>query len=146
MQRRQLALTMLAVFLVGAVLLQGQPTSIAQRNGDIGIIDLERIWGTNILPALDAPLKSETARLQAELDAAVRGKSEAEKQQLFDAYQVRLYSLQQEIVDQLLEDVRRAIGEVAGDLGISVVLDVNSVMFGGIDVTDLVLDRLDSKG
>lgn len=113
MMWKRLAPVVIALCFVSFVLLQGQPVGVAQRQGDIGIIDLEAIWSGNVLPALEGPLAQETALLQAELDAAVADKSDAEKQQIFDAYQARLYALQQELVDELLDEVRRVIGEVA---------------------------------
>lgn len=142
MKRRELALAVVALCLAGALLLQNQPIGIAQRQGDTGTIDLEAIWTHHILPGLEGPLMQETARLQAELDVAVQGKTDAEKQQTFDAFQAKLYSLQQDLVDELLDDVRRVIAEVAEEFGISVVLDANSVMYGGIDITQAVLQRL----
>lgn len=142
MKKKGLVLTVVAVCLVGILLIQDRPVGVAQRQGHIGTIDLEAIWNHNILPGLEEPLIQETARLQAELDIAVEGKTEAEKQETFDAFQTKLYALQQEIVDGLLDDVRRVIAEVAEEQGISVVLDANSVMYGGIDVTHAVLERL----
>lgn len=146
MKRERLAALLLAAAVVGIVLfVSKEPTGMAQRQGDIGVIDLEKIWIESILPALEEPLRQETARLQAELDRAVVGRPEAEKQQLFDSYQSQLYAFQQRLVDELLQEVRRAIAIVAEELGLSVVLDSNSVMYGGIDITEPVLQRLQDQ-
>ena len=80
--------------------------------------------------------------MQAELDEAVVGKSETEQQRLFEEYQAQLYSYQQQLVDELLAQVRETIAVVAEELGLSVVLDANGVMYGGVDITEAVLDRL----
>lgn len=127
------------------VMLQGQPVGVARTEGSVGVIDLDAVWSHNLLPALEAPLADETARLQRELDREAAGKPEGEKQQIFDEYQSRLYAYQQQLVDELLAHVREVIGEVADELGLSVVLDANSVMFGGVDVTEVVLSRLNES-
>lgn len=124
------------------IALQGTQVGVAQIEGDIGVIDIDTIWNLKLLPALEEQLIAETARLQAELDAAAIGKSEDEKQILFDGYQSQLYTFQQGLVDELLEQVRLAIAVIADELGLSVVLDANSVMYGGVDVTEAVLARL----
>lgn len=131
---------LLALFIV---VLQDVPVGVARQQGDIGVINLDAVWNEKLLPALEAPLAQETARLQSELDAAVADKPDAEKQRLFDEYQSRLYAYQQQLVDALLDEVRMVISEVASELGLSVVLDANSVMYGGVDVTDTVLARLE---
>lgn len=141
MRLRNAVPALVAVALV-ALLLHRAPSGVAQPRGDIGVIDLEIVWNERLLPALEGPLARETARLQAELDAAVANRPEAERQQLFDEYQARLYAYQQELVDNLLAQVREVIASVAKELGLSVVLDANSVMYGGVDVTEAVLDRL----
>lgn len=120
----------------------GALVGVAQTEGEIGVIDIDSIWSVKLLPALEEALVAETARLQAELDAAVIGKSEDEQQQLFDEYQAQLYAYQQRLVDDMLAQVRDAIAVVAEELGLSVVLDANGVMYGGVDVTEAVLNRL----
>lgn len=131
----------LALALVG-FFFHGAHVGVAQTEGEIGVIDIDSIWSVKLLPALEDALVAETARLQAELDKAVIGKSEAEQQQLFDEYQAQLYAYQQELVDELLAQVHETIAVVAEELGLSVVLDANSVMYGGVDVTEAVLNRL----
>lgn len=127
------------------VLLQGPQIGIAQHQTEIGTIDLDDILNAQVLAGVNEPLEEETARLQKELDEAIVDKSEAEKQQIFDEYQAKLFALQQELVDNLLHDIRNVIAEVAEDTGLDVVLDASSVMYGGVDVTDLVLQRLEDE-
>ena len=56
--------------------------------------------------------------------------TETEQQRLFEEYQAQLYSYQQQLVDELLAQVR-TIAVVAEELGLSVVLDANGVIRGG---------------
>lgn len=131
----------LALAIVG-FLFHGARVGVARTEGEIGVIDIDSVWSEKLLPALEEALIAETARLQAELDEAVVGKSETEQQRLFEEYQAQLYSYQQQLVDELLAQVRETIAVVAEELGLSVVLDANGVMYGGVDITEAVLDRL----
>ncbi len=125
-----------AVAIVSSVLGEGP-------EGSVGYVNLERIWAQALLPALDPPLQAETERLQAELDQLVEGKSEAERQALFEEYQGRLYARQQQLLDPMLLYVGEVIGQVAEAMGVTIVIDAQSVLWGGVDMTAAVLDAID---
>src|SRR5690606_16602157 len=80
---------------------------------------------------------------QAELDQLVEGKTEAERQALFEEYQGRLYARQQQLLDPMLRYVGEVIGQVAEAMGVTIVIDAQSVLWGGVDMTAAVLDAID---
>lgn len=131
-----LVLILGAVAIVSSVLGEGP-------EGSVGYVNLEQIWAQTLLPALNPPLQAETERLQAELDQLVEGKTEAERQALFEEYQGRLYARQQQLLDPMLRYVGEVIGQVAEAMGVTIVIDAQSVLWGGVDMTAAVLDAID---
>lgn len=133
----------------------------------IGSVDLDRVATEYLQPALNEPLRQETERLQSEFDKEAakldqelndksKGASEADKQQLksrydqqkqelFGRYQQELDRRKQEMVNARLPKVKEAIGKVAAELGLDVVVDQGFLLWGGRDITDQVLLELGVK-
>src|SRR5690606_31208446 len=61
------------VVLVAALAFAVSTTLSAQTESSIGYVDVDRIIEEYLVPVLDEPLSKETARLQAEFDAAAEG-------------------------------------------------------------------------
>lgn len=108
----------------------------------IGYVDLDRVADDYLRPQLDAPLREETDRLQKEFDAQAKGLNDQQKQQLFAEYQRKLEQRRQELVNARLPGVRNAIGQVAQEKGLQVVVDKNFLIWGGVDITEAVLLKL----
>ncbi len=153
--------------LAASVALVAFSATRAQRESVVGYVDLDRVAEEYLRPVLDEPLRNETARLQAELDARVKGlddefeqkakglsesarqelreQYQRQKQELFGEYQRMLDARKQEMVNARLPRVRDAIGRVAQELGLDVVTDKAFVIWGGRDITREVLLKLGVK-
>lgn len=131
--------------LLGALAVAWAGISIggAQEQAQVGHVSVEALWELALRPALQPPLEAETMRLQAELDARVEGKSDEERQALFEYYQSLLYSRQQKLIDAMLVYVSQVIGQVAVDLKVTTVVDQQIVLYGGVNMTAAVLDAID---
>lgn len=132
-----LAIMAVALFVAGT-LVQNGPLSAAAE-GTVGYVDVTRLIEEYLAPLLDEPLAQETARLQAELDQQAEGLSDQERQQLFNRYQALLNMIKQEAIDEHLPNIDRAVAAVARREQIAVVLERQAVLFGGVDLTELVL-------
>src|SRR5690606_36844073 len=93
-------------------------------------------------PVLDEPLSQETARLQAKFDAAVADLDDEEKLNLFNHYQAQLDWYRQQLADAELPNSNDTVIRVAQRLGVAVVLERQVVIYGGVDLTDAVLEEL----
>lgn len=138
-----LILAVAAVAAVSALFVGGRLSAAAQPI--IGYVDVTRIIDEYLVPALDEPLAQETARLQAEFDQLARDLSEPERQELFFQYQALLNLIKQEMIDQYLPNIDRAVAEVARREQIGVVLEKQALLYGGVDLTELVLAFLESE-
>lgn len=130
-----------ALVLVAAALAVGN-TLFAQIESAVGYVDVERLINEYLVPVLDEPLARETARLQAEFDAASADLSDEEKRKLFAEYQNRLDAIKQQMVDEQLPFINDAVAAVAQRQGVTVVLDRQVVLYGGVDLTEAVLAEL----
>lgn len=126
----------------GVMFVSGRLTAAA--DVFIGYVDVTRIIDEYLAPALDEPLAQETARLQAEFDRRAQSLGQAERQELFFQYQALLNLIKQEMIDEHLPYIDRAVAEVAVRQGVSVVLEKQAVLYGGVDLTEPVLAYLRS--
>jgi|SRR5690606_18044416 len=131
------------VFVTSAVFVSGRLSAAA--DGFIGYVDVARIIDEYLAPVLDEPLAQETARLQAEFDRRAQSLSEPERQELFVQYQALLNVIKQDMIDQHLPHIDRAVAAVAVRERIGVVLEKQAVLYGGVDLTEMVLAYLRSE-
>lgn len=128
--------------LVAALAFALSTTLSAQSESLIGYVDVDRLIEEYLVPVLDEPLSQETARLQAEFDAAAADLDDEEKLNLFNQYQAELDWYRQQLVDAELPNINDTVIRVAQRLGIAVVLERQVVIYGGVDLTDAVLEEL----
>ncbi len=80
---------------------------------------------------------------QKQLDEAVKNKTANEAQQIKAEYESRLNETVnkrwQELLNPIINDVKKAVSDVAKKNGIDVVLRGDIVITGGIDITDDVI-------
>lgn len=139
---RTVAALMAAVLVLvfGAQLVGGRLWAASESS--IGYVDVSRIIDEYLAPRLNEPLARETARLQAEFDERAQHLSEPERQELFLQYQALLNLIKQEMIEEYLPAIERAVAAVAQREQVSVVLEKQAVLYGGVDLTDLVLEYL----
>lgn len=116
--------------------------SAAQQQSTVGYVDRDAIVdayaGTQI-----AMVIRERDRLQELFDQESQGLDEEAKLALFEEYEGRLQEFEESVgIRQLMEDMTRAFQEVAAENGVDVILDVSSVVYGGVDLTSRVAERL----
>lgn len=128
--------------LVAALAFALSTTLSAQSESLIGYVDVDRLIEEYLVPVLDEPLSQETARLQAEFDAAAADLDDEEKLNLFNQYQAELDWYRQQLVDAELPNINDTVIRVAQRLGVAVVLERQVVIYGGVDLTDAVLEEL----
>lgn len=133
----------IAVVLLVAVAFAAFSSGKAATASSVAHVDTQRLLNQYVFPQVEKPLKTETDRLQKELDAKLaKLTSDDEKKKVFDEYQGRLEVKKQQLVDAQLAKVREVVAKVGKDQGFSVVLDNKAVISGGKDITDSVLAKL----
>lgn len=137
---------LVAASAVAALALALTPQVLATDIADIGIVDQSAIGNLSQFQQAKAQLNQVQQQLQAQFQAAIKGKSQADQQRISQDFQKKLSDEQHTIFDPLLGRANAAIAQVAANKGLSVVVDKQIVIFGGLDITKDVTDLLDQPG
>lgn len=70
---------------------------------------------------------------------------DAEKQRYYAQLQDRLAQKEREVMAPVLDKVTAAIKKVADSKGLTIVVDKQTVLYGGVDITDDVIKNLGGK-
>ncbi len=141
-----LAAGAVVVALVVVTVAVWRPGPVIGQSFAIGYADMQR--------ALDNhPRKTPSERTlqeffqakQQEFQQRSKGMSAAQRQELDRRLQQEFIQRRQELLSGLDKDIRTAVERVAKAQSISIVLDRNVVLFGGTDLTDLVIKDLGGK-
>lgn len=87
-------------------------------------------------------IKSEAEAAQKEFDAKAASLGDKEKQELRVQLTQRVGQKQQELLKGIADKLDAAVKEVAKAKGLTVVVQKNSVVYGGVDITEEVLKKL----
>jgi outer membrane protein len=112
----------------------------ADKLSSIGYVDTGRL--ANEFPDMKAmrqQLEKDTSAMQADYDKATAKMSQDEKAKVFQQYQAKLDQKKNTLVSSALAKTVQVIGNVAKKQGLTVVLEKQSVLYGGTDITDAVI-------
>lgn len=131
----------LALFVMVGVGITVTDRTLAQNNTSIAYIDTIRLW--NELPQMQEMreiLENETQEQQTKYDAeAKKLDGDEAKLELFQRYQQELDARKDALFAQALEETNYLIELVAKEQKVTVVLEKQGVLYGGLDLTDLVI-------
>lgn len=153
MRMRTIVILITVIGIAGVTLwLLGLPRNgFALDTFKIGYIDLNKVLEAH--PNIDKArsdlnsfaLKTK-ADYQKQLDEAVKDKSASDAQQLKAEYEAKLNTAVakkwQDLLSPLINDITQAAKNVAKAKGINIVLKGDSIIFGGIDITDDVIKAI----
>lgn len=124
----------------------------------IGYVDMESIFANaKMVKHFQENMKEKQAdyqeffeKKQKKLEKAkTKGKSDKEMKELITELENEILPKRQELSQleagfqqNLLLSIKRTSKEIASELGVDVVVDNRVVFYGGLDMTDLVLDKL----
>lgn len=135
----------ISLLLVGIFLFTLQSfTSASQDSHTVGYVDIQAIF--EVHPHRDkaeATLEERAIEMQIELEELAQDKDEEEQEELLRAYQRELEEYEQELIANVVEDIQDTISQVAQKEGVSLVLEASHVIYGGFNLTPLVLEYLD---
>jgi outer membrane protein len=133
----------LALVLAGVAMaagLAGWSLAQADRLSAVGYVDTGRVADEfPDMKAMRQQLEKETIAMQQEYDRNAASLSQEEKVKLFQQYQTKLDRKKEGLVSTALAKVVQVTGDVAKKQGLTVVLEKQSVLYGGTDITDAVI-------
>ncbi len=122
------------------------PQALATDIVDIGFVDQQQI--ASLKPFVDAQRAFAQYRnsMNGAFQNAIKGKSDADKQKIFNDFNQKLGAKQHDLFDQLLARTQTAIAAVAANKNLSVVVDKQIVIYGGQEITQDVISMINQPG
>lgn len=139
---------LIALVFIGSVVAialtqSGAGIASAAGNGNVGVVDYRQLMSQHPnLQSANEQMQKAVTDAQKEFEEKSANMSDQEKADYYNQTQERLQVKQQELLDPIEKSVDDAIKKVADAKGLSVVLDKNTVVYGGQDITNDVVSRL----
>ncbi|HOB08879.1 MAG: hypothetical protein WAP20_02715 [Limnochordia bacterium] len=135
---------LLTALLAGALIWVLSTQAVTVNN--VGLIDMGKILSeSQYAQRLNDQLSEKYDQLVAQLQASAESEDidEEKKAEQDRALYAEYLRFRQELETQFQAALDRAIAEAAGDANLQLVLDVDLVRFGGRDISDQIIKRLD---
>lgn len=134
----------LGLILIGmAFLLQDPSISASEDSQTIGFVNIEAIFQVHPeREAAETSLQLRALQLQQEMEEKAQDLDSQEQQDLLLGYQRELEQYEHELITGIIKEIEEIVTEVAQKEGIAVVLEASHVLYGGVDLTDLVIEAL----
>ena len=138
-----IALVIVAFFtlgIVGVAVSQTQVGFAAPASSSIGYIDTQKaVQNHPDTKAAEETLQAEQDSLRKEFEEKSKTLSDQEKQLYAQQLQQKLMQRNAELFQSIADKVKTATKKVADAKGISIVVERNAVIYGGVDLTDDVI-------
>ncbi len=140
-----------AIFVLGCFALSltqsgiGAQTASAAASSAIGVVNYQAVVAQSpALASVREGVKAEIATAQKDFDAKSKTMNDAEKQRYYKQLQERIGNKERELMDPVLKSIEMSIKKIADKKGLSVVVHKDTVVFGGVDITDEVIRAVQS--
>lgn len=132
--------------IVLALFLCFTPQVLATDIADIGFVDQSALGQLAPFVAAQQQFAQYQRGLAQQFQAAIKGKSSAQQQQIYQTFNTQAAQKQRELFGPLLGRAQAAIASVAANRSLSVVVDKTIVIYGGLDITKDVIGMLNQPG
>lgn len=148
---KMISLFVAAIFVLGCFALTltqsgvNSVASSASSESAIGVVNYQMLLSqVPDLQNVQTSMKQEIDNAQKDFDEKSKTMNDTEKQRYYQQLQERLSNKEKELMDPVLKKIETTIKKVADKKGLSVVVDKNTVVYGGLDITDEVSKALQS--
>lgn len=118
------------------------PSEDIGADSQIGYFDQEVVRSLPLFRTADNQFFEWYSKLKKEVEAKVANMPEAERQKLFQEYNLKYKAKQDELYVPVLKKVTKTVENVAREKALILVLDKQYVMYGGRNVTNEVVEKL----
>lgn len=111
----------------------------------VAYVNLEKVFNQHpARTAAEEKLNQKAAEYQQQLEKEAKSLTGVEQKELLYSYQSELQNLETELLDSVLKDVENIIIETAEAKKVKFVLEAEAVLYGGYNLTDDVLAKINS--
>ena len=148
---KMISLFVAAIFVLGCFALTltqsgfNSVASAASSESAIGVVNYHMLLSqVPDVQTVQASMKQEIDNAQKDFDEKAKNMNDTEKQRYYQQLQERLSNREKELMDPVFKKIETTIKKIADKKGLSVVVDKNTVVYGGLDITDEVSKALQS--
>ena len=147
-----ISLLIAAIFVIGCFTIAltsggfgGNVASAASSNSAIGVVNYQMLVSqAPELAGIRETMQTEIKNTRDEFNEKSKNMNATEKERYYKQLQERLGNREKELMDPVIKGIEAAIKKVADKKGLSVVVDKNTVIYGGTDITDEVSKSMTS--
>lgn len=149
-QVKIISIIIAAVFvfsIVGLGVAQYQSGVAGASSSNVGIVDYSQLISQH--PSMQAArekYQAEAQQMQDEFNQKAASMTPEQQQEYVIQKQKEMQDKQKELIDPIRQNIEQHVKEVADARGINVVLDKNNVLYGGQDITQSVLQKIQAEG
>lgn len=143
------AIIFILLFLLSTALIISNPLIAQKEDADqdsfkqIAYVDMQQLFQNHPQKkSSEEELENEAEKLKEELRNKAQTMDKEARQQLLEEYQSQLSKEEEELVNNVLTDINQKINQVAQERNISLVLDKSAVIYGGENLTAVVLEEI----
>lgn len=147
---KMISLFVAAIFVLGCFALTltqsgGNMAAAASSESSIGVVNYQMLLSQiPDLQTVQTSMKQEIDTAQKDFDEKSKSMNDTEKQKYYQQLQERIANKEKELMEPVLKKVEASIKKIADKKGLAVVVDKNTVVYGGLDITDEVSKALQS--
>lgn len=143
---KTISLIVAAIFVIGCFTLAmsagGFGSSVASAAGSesaIGVVNFQAlVSGSPKLEQIRIDMQKAINETRREFDNNSKNMNDEEKERYYKQLQERLANKEKELMEPLFNEINDIIKKIADKKGLKVVVDKNTVVYGGTDITDEV--------
>ena len=141
-----IALVFIGSVVALALTQSGSGIATAASNGNVGVIDYRQVMSQHPdRQSVETQMQAAVDEVKKEFDEKSQGMNDQEKSDYYQQSQQRLMQKQQELVEPIEQSIKDAIKKTADSKGLSVVIEKSAVAYGGQDITQDVISKLNKK-
>ena len=138
---------LIALVFIGSVVAlaltqSGTGIASAASSSNVGVVDYRQFTTLKIYTDVEAEMQTAVETAQKEFNEKSANMSEKEKQEYYQQTMERLQHQNPDLMEPVNKQIVDAVKAVADAKGLSVVLNKDTVVYGGTDITQDVIKKL----
>ena len=116
-------------------------------SSNVGVVDYDQVKAQDpSVQAAGEKYQDMMKNIQTQMQADMANMTPEQQQQYLEQKRKEITDKQKELLDPIKKNIEDQVQAVADTRGINVVLDKNNVLYGGQDITQDVIKKLQEKG
>ncbi|ADQ13890.1 OmpH family outer membrane protein [Halanaerobium hydrogeniformans] len=141
----QIAVLLLLLAILAALLALGI-FSDDQSVDSVAYVNLERIFEKHPARlAAENTLNQKAAEYQQEIETQYADAGGSEQKEIIRKHQAQLQELEAELLDGVIAELLTVIEETAAEKNVKFVLEEEYILYGGYNLTESVLEKIEAK-